>query len=84
MSRHEAEQRLRPHMPVDRRSASLGVLAFLACLLAMQWAKEFLIPILLGLMLSYALTDRFLALNLATATSDWGRDRVLGQWRCGH
>ena len=52
----ETAQRIQLHMPVDVRSASLGVLALVASLWAMQWAKEVLIPILLGVMLSYALT----------------------------
>ncbi len=43
-------------MPVDVRSVSLAILALIAGLWAMQWAKEVLIPILLGVMLSYALT----------------------------
>ena len=36
----EAAQRIQLHMPVDVRSASLGVLALVASLWAMQWAKE--------------------------------------------
>ena len=44
------------HMPVDVRSTSLAVIAFVVSLGAMQWAKEVLVPILLGLVLSYALT----------------------------
>ena len=48
--------RIQLHMPVNVRSVSLGVLALIASLWAMQWAKEVLIPILLGVMLSYALT----------------------------
>jgi predicted PurR-regulated permease PerM len=58
----DARERVLLHMPVDVRSVSLAVLALIASLFAMQWAKEILIPILLGVMLSYALTpvvDRF-------------------------
>ena len=43
------------HMPVDVRSASLAVLATLACLFALQWARPVVLPILFGVMLSYAL-----------------------------
>lgn len=43
------------HSPVDVRNAALAVIAVIACLFAMQWAKALLIPILLGVMLSYAL-----------------------------
>lgn len=43
-------------MPVDVRSVSLAVLAILAGLFAMQWAREVLVPILFGVMMSYALT----------------------------
>ena len=42
--------------PVDVRSVSLAVLALLASLFALQWAKEILVPILFGVMMSYALT----------------------------
>ena len=43
-------------MPVDIRSASLAILATLACLYTLYWAKAVFIPVLLGLMSSYALT----------------------------
>src|SRR5690242_11891037 len=48
--------RLQLHMPVDVRSLSQAVVAVLACLVAMQWAKVILVPILFGVMASYALT----------------------------
>jgi predicted PurR-regulated permease PerM len=51
----EPASALRP-APIDVRSVSLALLALLASLFAMQWAKEVLIPILLGIMMSYALT----------------------------
>ncbi|MEO8924980.1 MAG: AI-2E family transporter [Caldimonas sp.] len=44
------------HMPVGIRSLSLAILAVLASVFALQWAKAVVIPILLGLMFSYALT----------------------------
>lgn len=44
------------HMPVDIRSASLALLAALACLYTLYWAKAVFIPVLLGLLSSYALT----------------------------
>jgi predicted PurR-regulated permease PerM len=44
------------HMPVDVRSLSLIVLTVLAAIFALQWAKAILVPILLGVMFSYALT----------------------------
>src|SRR5438105_2045911 len=49
-------ERVLLHMPVDVRSVSLAVLAVLACLFALAWAKAVFIPLLLGLMVSYALT----------------------------
>jgi predicted PurR-regulated permease PerM len=48
-------ERVLLHMPVDVRSASLAVLAVLASLFVLHWAKEVFIPILLGVMFSYAL-----------------------------
>ena len=44
------------HMPVDIRSLSLAVLAALATLFTLSWARAIVVPLLLGLMLSYALT----------------------------
>ena len=44
------------HMPVDIRSMSLVVLAFLGCLFVLHWAKAVLIPVMLGILLSYALS----------------------------
>jgi len=42
------------HMPVDVRSASLIVLAVLAGIYTLHWASAVFIPLMLGLMLSYA------------------------------
>ncbi len=47
--------RVHLHMPVDVRSASLALLAVLASLFVLQWAGEFFIPLMLGLIFSYAL-----------------------------
>ena len=44
------------HMPVDVRSVSLAVLAVSATVVILDWAAEVFIPLLLGLMFSYALT----------------------------
>ena len=43
-------------MPVDVRSAALTVIAALACIVALQMAQSVLIPIVLGLLLSFALS----------------------------
>jgi len=50
------QQRVMLHMPVDVRSVSLAVLAVLAVIAALRWASPFFIPLMLGLMFSYALT----------------------------
>ena len=52
----DEEPRVLLHMPVDVRSAALAVLAGLAGLYTLSWARDVFIPILLGLMASYALT----------------------------
>jgi len=44
------------HLPLDVRSTSLSLLAALASLYTLYWAKDVFIPVLLGLMSSYALT----------------------------
>ena len=64
----EPEQaRVLLHMPVDIRSLSLVVLAALATIFALHWAKAVVVPVLLGLMFSYALTpivDRLARLRI--------------------
>jgi predicted PurR-regulated permease PerM len=52
----EEDNRVLLHMPVDIRSASLALLAVLGSLYTLYWAKAVFIPVLLGLMASYALT----------------------------
>ena len=44
------------HMPVDVRSVSLAVLALLASVFVLRWASAVFIPLLLGVMSSYALS----------------------------
>ncbi len=52
----DEEPRVLLRMPVDVRSASIALLAALASLYTLAWAKAVFIPLLLGLMASYALT----------------------------
>ena len=49
-------ERVMLHMPVDIRSMSLMVLAILASLFVLHWAKAVLIPVMLGVLFSYALS----------------------------
>lgn len=44
------------HMPVDVRSTSLVILAFLASLFLLQWAKAVFVPVMLSVVFSYALS----------------------------
>jgi predicted PurR-regulated permease PerM len=44
------------YMPIDVRSVSLVVIALLASIYALQWASPVFIPVLLGVMSSYALS----------------------------
>jgi predicted PurR-regulated permease PerM len=44
------------HMPVDIRNVSLVILAVLAGLFVLSWAKAVFIPLMLGLVFSYALS----------------------------
>ena len=58
------------HTPVNLRSASLVVLATLACLVVLHWASAVFVPLVLGLMSSYALTplvDRLVRLHIPRA-----------------
>ena len=49
-------ERLMLHMPVDVRNVSLVVLAILASLFMLHWAKEVFIPVMLSVLFSYALS----------------------------
>ncbi|HMC17423.1 MAG TPA: AI-2E family transporter, partial [Albitalea sp.] len=49
-------ERVLLHMPVDVRSLALGVMALLAVLYTLRWASAVFIPLLLGVMFSYALS----------------------------
>ena len=65
-------QRLQLHMPVNVRSAALALIAFILSLYALQWSKEIVVPILCGMMLSYALApivDRMVRLHLPRAAA---------------
>ena len=60
----EPEQpRVLLHMPVDVRSASMAVVALLLGLYTLHWAAAVVIPLLLGLMFSYALSPAVDALE---------------------
>jgi predicted PurR-regulated permease PerM len=54
--RERERKRLMLHMPVDVRSASLVVLAVLASVFALQWGQAVFIPLMLSLLLTYALS----------------------------
>jgi predicted PurR-regulated permease PerM len=59
-----------PPRPVTVRNTSLAILATLACLVALRLASPVFIPLLLGLMLSYALSpvvDRMARLHIPRA-----------------
>ena len=49
-------ERVLLHMPVDIRNVSLVILAILASLFMLHWAKAVFIPLMLGLLFSYALS----------------------------
>ena len=55
-SERDEPERVHLHMPVDVRNVALVVIAVLASAFALQWARAVFIPLLLGLMFSYALT----------------------------
>ena len=48
-------ERVLLHMPVDVRSISLAILAAVPCVFMLQWGKAVFVPLLLGLIFSYAL-----------------------------
>ena len=68
----DGPQRLHLHMPIDIRSVSLAIIAVLASIFALQWAHQVIIPILLGVMASYALTP------VVDVLQRWRLPRALG------
>ena len=68
----EEPPRVLIHMPVDVRSLALIVLTVLVSIFALHWAKAILVPILLGVMFSYALTP------LVDTLQRWRLPRALG------
>jgi predicted PurR-regulated permease PerM len=49
--------------PIDIRSAALAVIAVLACVVALRWASAVIIPLMVGLTVSYALNPAVDALE---------------------
>ena len=58
--------------PINVRSVSLAVIAVLACIYVLHWASAVFIPLLLGLMSSYALSP------VVSLLQRWHIPRVLG------
>ena len=56
-------ERVLLHMPVDVRNLSLVVIAILAGLFVLQWARAVFIPVMLSVLLSYALSPLVNALH---------------------
>ena len=67
-----APDKLVLHMPIDVRSAALGVIALLAVVFMLRWASAVFIPVMLGLMFSYALSP------LVDRLQRWRVPRSLG------
>ena len=59
-------------VPVDIRSAALTVLAAIAVILMLKYAQAMIIPIVLGVLISYALDP------IVSAMSRWGIPRAVG------
>ena len=57
-------ERLLLHMPVDIRSMSLVILAALASLFVLHWAKAVFIPVMLSVVFSYALSPMVNSMEL--------------------
>ncbi|MCW5640758.1 MAG: AI-2E family transporter [Burkholderiaceae bacterium] len=64
-------------LPVDVRSASLVVLAILAGVFMLHWARAILVPLLLGLTFSYALSPLVTRLERARVPRGVGAGLVL-------
>ena len=60
------------HVPVDIRSLSLTVLTVLAVIFVLHWARAFFIPLMLGVMISYAFSP------LVNRMQKWRIPRAIG------
>jgi predicted PurR-regulated permease PerM len=60
------------HLPVNVRNASMVVIAIMVTVFILSWAKAVFIPVLLGVMASYALTP------IVDRLQQWRIPRVLG------
>ena len=65
-------ERLYLHMPIDVRSVSLAVIAVMLSIVMLHWASAVFIPLLLGVMSSYALSPA------VERMQRWHIPRVLG------
>lgn len=63
---------LEPRPPADVRSISLVILTVLAVIFTLHWAKAVFIPLLLGVMISYALSP------LVSLAQKWHLPRAIG------
>src|SRR5439155_10563407 len=59
-------------VPVDMRNAAVTVLAIIASILVLQYAQAVFIPLILGLLISYALDP------IVSRFDNWGLKRVYG------
>jgi predicted PurR-regulated permease PerM len=64
--------RVHLHLPIDIRNAALVTLAVLACIYTLHWASAVFIPLMLGLMLSYAFSP------IVDRLERWHVPRALG------
>jgi len=60
------------HAPVDVRSVSLALLAVFAVIFMLYWARDVFIPLMLGIMISYALSP------LVDLMHEWRIPRAIG------
>jgi len=60
------------HVPINVRSLSLTVLAVLAVIFVLHWARAFFIPLMLGVMISYAFSP------LVNLMQKWRIPRAIG------
>jgi len=65
------------HVPVGVRSTSIAFLAVVAGLWAMQWAREVIVPILFGVMMSSSLTPLMLLLERCRVPKPLGAATLL-------
>ncbi len=75
-------ERIIPHLPIDVRSTSMALIGLAVSVYMLNWAAAVFIPLLLGVMLSYAITPVVTRLEVWRIPRPLGAALVIGTLLC--